>query len=259
MSDVAIIPPNRGGRPRGSKGNGKSHNERVARVQRKSELARLEIAESRAVAKAELERDAERLRSNIAVQIAQRTNSQAQRVIDTYEAQEQKRAPQLQIDQTPIFWILISIAVAVFLATAALTADGTIGAAEAARFSIPWFSYILFFVFEASTLGFMLMYYVRGSRIDILTGERIKSGQWFFAMIVSAVLTVVLSTYHVLDLYEYDWLNVDMWFGVGIRVTAATFFVLISKGIAGVIFAKALDLKQVARIGQYDEIEEFQG
>lgn len=247
MSMVVVQPsePSKRGRPAGSSGNGKTVREMEDRVKRID----ASVAVKRRIAQAELEVQAEKARTEMAIQIADRRTAQANRVIQTYEAQEKVRAPQLQIDQKPIFWILIGIATLVFLSTAALTADGTIGAAESARFGITWFSYILFFVFEASTLGFMLMYYIRGSRIDILTGKRVEARQWFVAMLFSAVLTVVLSTYHVLDLYEYEWSNIDMWFGIGIRVTAATFFVIISKGIAGVIFAKALDLNEIARIG----------
>lgn len=255
---TVVIPapePKRGGRPVGSRGNGKTHRERIDRIQRRAEVSQMEIAESRAVAKAQLDADMERARANIAVQIADRTTKQAQRVIATYEAQEVKRAPQIQVDQPFTFWTLTALAGLTFLATALLTADGTIGAAEAAEFAVPAFSFVLFLVFEVATLAFMLMYYMRGSRIDIITGQRIPAVQWFVAMVVASVLTILLSTYHVLDVYDYDWTNIDMWVGTLIRVTASVFFVLISKGIAGVLFAKALDLKQVARIGQIEEDE----
>ena len=238
------------------RGNGKTHNERLARIARRSEASQMEIAESRAVRKAQLDADMERSRANIAVQIAERTTSQAQRVIDKYEAQETARAPQLQIDQKPVFWVMLSLGILVFLATAILTADGTIGAATSARFGVAQFAYILFFVFEAATLLFMLFYYVRGSRIDIITGKRVPAAQWFVAMVFASIFTVALSAYHVLDLYEYDWESIDMWVGIGIRIVASVFFVLTSKGIAGVLFAKALDLQQVSRIGQVREIEE---
>lgn len=242
---VPVNPERRRGRPSGASGNGKTIREMEERVKKID----AQVAIKHRLAQANLEIKAAESRAEMAIAIADRRKAQADRVIETYEAQEVVRAPQLQIDQKPIFWILIVIAGAVFLSTALLTADGTIGAAESARFGIDWFSYILFFVFEASTLGFMLMYYIRGSRIDIITGQRVKASQWFVAMLISAILTVVLSTYHVLDLYGYAWGSIDMWFGIGIRITAATFFVIISKGIAGVIFAKALDLNEIAKIG----------
>ena len=252
--EPAQPPANRGGRPKGSKGNGKLLEDRLARIDRRKQTGLAEIEESRAIAQARLEQQAEKARADLAVQISERATRQANRVIEKYEQQEAARSPQFQIDTRVTLGILVSLAVITFITTAMLTADGTIGAAAAARFAIDWFGFVLFGVFEVATLAFMLMYYVRGSRIDIITGDRIPASQWFVAMLFASGLTVALSTYHVLDLYDYDWGSIEMWVGIGIRVTASLFFVLISKGIAGVLFAKALDLHQVARIGQVQEI-----
>lgn len=216
------------------RGNGKTVNERVERAKRNFDVERTE-----------LEIAAERAQLTVLQEITRRKELQRARVNDLYAKQEEKRAPQRQIDQSFVLWLLIGLAALTFVTTAMLTADGTIGAAASARFAVPWFSYILFGAFEIAILAFMLMYYVLGSRVETSgkrEGKPVRAGQWFFAMIVTASLTVSLSVYHVLDLYNYDFTSVDMWFGIGIRLAVAVFFVLISKGIAGVVFAKAIRL-----------------
>lgn len=223
-------PTNRGGRPRGSRGNGKTAQEKLRRI----ENAKL-------VRAAEIEAQAQAARDKVRAEIELRREASQARKFDLYDAQESKRAPQFQIDQKGTLYILGALAIITFLTTAILTADGTIGAAESARFAFPAFGFILFGAFEVAILAFMLMYYVLGSRVDY-DGNRVKSGQWFVAMVVAAGLTVALSVYHVLDLYGYDWLSVDMWFGIGIRLAVAVFFVLVSKGVANVLFAKAVSL-----------------
>lgn len=223
---------------RGTRGNGKTEKEMQARLGRIDAQKQIK----RAVAQAELEAQAAKAQSELAIKIAERREAQASRVLEVYEHQEKKRAPQFQIDQTPVLALLGALAAITFLTTAALTADGTIGAAEAAMFALPWFGFILFGAFEVAILAFMLTYYVQGSRIDIQTGKPIPATKWFVAMIAASALTVILSAYHVLDLYAYDWNSIDMWIGIGIRLTVAVFFVLVSKGIASVLFAKAIAL-----------------
>lgn len=169
-----------------------------------------------------------------------RTQDQARR--DRYAKQEAKRASQFQIDQPGTLFLLVGLAAFTFLTTAVLTADGTIGSSVAARFAFEWMGFLLFGAFEVAILAFMLMYYVLGSRINIETGEREKATRWFVAMVAVSALTVLLSAYHVLDLYDYDWLSIDMWFGIGIRLAVSTLFVLVSKGISGVLFARAVRL-----------------
>lgn len=223
----ATNPP---GRPRGSRGNGKTAREKLARIENQKR-----------VRAAEIEAQAQAARDKVRAEVELRREASAIRKFDLYDAQERARAPQFQIDQRGTLYLLAGLAVVTFLTTAILTADGTIGAAASARFAFPAFGFILFGAFEVAILAFMLMYYVLGSRVDY-DGNRIKSVQWFVAMVVTSAITVLLSLYHVLDLYEYEWLSVDMWVGIGIRVAVAVFFVLVSKGIATVLFARAVSL-----------------
>jgi hypothetical protein len=232
-------PAGRGpGRPKGSRGNGRTAREKIARIENATLVRRAEIAAQ-----------AQEARDRVLSEVERRRAGQSERVFTTYEAQESKRSPQFQIDQRGTLLLLIGLAVFTFLTTAALTADGTIGASISARFAFEWMGYLLFGAFEVAILAFMLMYYVRGSRIDILTGERMRAGQWFFAMVAVSALTVGLSAYHVMDLYDYEWSSIDMWFGIGIRLAVSTIFVLVAKGIAGVLFARALDLNEIVRVG----------
>jgi hypothetical protein len=227
---IAIQEPNPPGRPRGSRGNGKTAREKLARIENQKR-----------VRAAEIEAQAQAARDKVRAEIELRREAAAIRKFDLYDAQERARAPQFQIDQRGTLYLLAGLAVVTFLTTAILTADGTIGAAASAKFAFPAFGFILFGAFEVAILAFMLMYYVLGSRVDY-DGNRIKSVQWFVAMVVTSAITVLLSLYHVLDLYEYEWLSVDMWVGIGIRVAVAVFFVLVSKGIATVLFARAVSL-----------------
>ena len=261
---TVVIPqqtPSQPGRPRGSRGNGKTMNEMVKREERK--LARIEmetragqalvthelrtpLAVVRAYADLLAERfnaaDAEALAAaeDIAKITALRAEQRA-RVAELYAKQESARAPQFQIDQRVTLWTLSALAAIMFVAAAVLTADGTIGSAIAARFAWPWMGYLLFGVFEIAILVFMLLYYVRGSRVDY-DGKRVSSLHWFAAMVFAASVTVAASAYHVMDLYNYDFASIDLWVGIGLRVIAALFFVLVSKGLASVIFAKSIAL-----------------
>lgn len=216
--------------PRARRGNGKTAREKLARIEA-----------ARQVRAAEIEAQGQAARDKIRAEIETRREAAQVRKFELYDEQEKARAPQFQIDQRGTLYLLGALAAVTFLATAILTADGTIGAAASARFAVPWFGYILFGAFEIAILAFMLMYYVLGSRVDY-DGKRIKSTQWFVAMVVAAGFTVLLSAYHVLDVYGWEWTNVDMWIGIGIRLTVAVFFVAVSKGIATTIFAKSVNL-----------------
>ncbi len=229
---IPQMPPekSKGGRPRGSRGNGKTMNEMVAREERK--LARIEM-ETRA--------NQARAAAEDIAKITELRAQQKARVAELYAKQEEARAPQFQIDQRVTLWLLSGLAAVMFIAAAVLTADGTIGSSVAARFAWPWMGYLLFGVFEVAILVFMLLYYVRGSRVDY-DGQRVSSLHWFWAMVFASAVTVGASAYHVMDLYNYNFTSIDLWVGIGLRVIAALFFVLVSKGLAGVIFAKSISL-----------------
>lgn len=157
-----------------------------------------------------------------------------------YLKQEAKRAEQVQIDQKGTLWLLGGLGIVTFLTTAVLTADGTIGSAATARFAYPWMGFLLFGAIEVAILAFMLLYYVRGSRVDIETGKPQPALQWFVASVFASAIAVAASVYHVAELYEFDLSDPDLWVGAALRTVIAVFFVLISKGLASVIFAKAL-------------------
>ena len=225
---MAVPEPGKPGRPKGSRGNGKTMQEITAREKRKLALI-------------EFERQAEEARSS-ANEIAKITAIRAQqreRKMELYEKQEVKRAPQFQIDQKPTLWLLAILAGVMFLTTAALTADGTIGAAASARYEVEWFGYLLFGAIEFAILTFMLIYYLKGSRVDY-DGEQENATWWFVGMVAASAVAAGLSVYHVLDVYNFDLSSVEAWVGIAIRLTTTIFFVLISKGIASVLFAKAV-------------------
>lgn len=230
VENMTITSPNLGGRPRGTTGNGKSAKERIARAKRE-----FEVEEHKA------ELDAKRVEVSLLQATTSRKSEQAKRVHEKYVVQEERRAPQFQIDQRGTLILLASLAGIMFITTAVLTADGTIGSAAAARYAFPWFGFLLFGAIEVAVLVFLLVYYVRGSRINY-DGTPVKAAQWFVAMIVASIVAVGASVYHVIDLYAYDWASIDMWVGIGLRLTTTVFFVLVAKAVATVLFAKAVRL-----------------
>ena len=212
------------------RGNGKTAKEMLQREERRLAIQQIE-ARAR-----EAQSEADSLNKVREIRAAQRALK-----FDRYEQQEQKRASQFQIDQKATIILLLALTAVTFLATAVLTADGTIGAAAAAEFISPQFAFILFGAYEVAILVFMLLFYVIGSRIDD-DGNPIPAVHWFVAMVVASSLTAMLSVYHVLDIYNYEWTNIDMWVGVIIRLSVAVFFVIVSKGAASALFAKAVNL-----------------
>jgi len=224
---MTIVIPQPPERQPAKRGNGKTLKEMREREERK--LAKIEFDKNATEAVSAAEEIA---------RITQIRARQKERVFEVYDKQEAKRAPQFQIDQAFTLWLLIGLATVMFIATAVLTADGTIGAATTAEYFSPVLGYVLFGSIEVAVLVFMLLYYVRGSRVDY-DGKRVSSWQWFAAMVAASVAAASLSIYHVLDLYSFDGSR-DMWVGVGIRTITSVFFVLVSKGLASVIFAKAV-------------------
>lgn len=221
-----VIPPQQPGKAPAKRGNGKTLKE-IAERETKS-LARIDMERNLATAR-DMAADA--------TKIANLRRQQKEGVFERYDKQERKRVEPFQIDQKITLVILGVLAALTFIVTGVLTADGTIGASTAARFALPWFGYLLFGAFEIGTLAFMLMYYVNGSRIDY-EGKRVPAGRWFVAMVATSGLTAMLSVYHVLDVYQYDWLSIAMWAGIVIRLALAVLFVIVSKGVANVLFGR---------------------
>lgn len=221
---------NVGGRPKGSTGNGKTLKEMAAREERS--LARIDMERRAGEARAAAE-DVSRI-------VALRAQ-QKERLHEQYTVQETKRAPQVQIDQAVTLIVLGVLGAIMFVASAVLTADGTIGSATAAHYAVPWFGFLLFGSIEIAILVFLLVYYVLGSRVDY-DGNPVRATQWFVAMVIGSVVAVALSAYHVLDVYHFDWTNISLWVGVGIRLVTTVFFVFCAKACARVLFAKAIRL-----------------
>lgn len=222
--------------------NGEQYEVAVRRPHSKTARKKLDsIERKRLIHAAELEARAQAAQDNMRAEIEKRREVALNRKLDLYDAQEAARAPQFQIDQRATLYVLGALTVITFITTAILTADGTIGAAQAAKFALPAFGFILFGAFEVAILMFMLMYYVLGSRVDY-DGNRVPHVRWFVAMVVATSLTAILSVYHVLDVYGWQVSNVNMWVGAGIRLAVAVFFVLCSKGLATTLFAKAVQL-----------------
>jgi hypothetical protein len=227
---MTMVPRPEPGRPSVIAESTRKKREDAARADR--QVTRIRLDQATAEARAQ----AEELKRTMAIRAAQRAHR-----IDLHEKQEAVRAPQFQIDQRGTLFLLLGLTTIMFITSAVLSADGTIGASTAAHYAVGWFGYLLFGAVEVAVLVFMLSYYILGSRTDY-EGNPVRATQWFVAMIVASFMAVGLSVFHVLDVYRFDWSSIEMWVGVAIRLAVTIFFVVCSKAAATVLFAKPVRL-----------------
>lgn len=165
-------------------------------------------------------------------QRAERKEAQLQ--ADRWIAQEQKRAHRFQIDQNGTLYLLVTLVGLSFLATAALTADGTIASAAYAQLQFGWMSVLYFAALEIAALAFLILYLVIGSR------EAERPALWFKLLVADTILIVGTNVFHVLDAYGFDWDSPELWAGVVLRSVVPVFFVLLGHGLSEAVFAKAV-------------------
>lgn len=170
-----------------------------------------------------------------------KARTQKQKAVDLqqkrYEEQERKRAPRVQIDQSPVLWLLEALVAVSFAATVVLVANGTYAVSQFIGLPLEWLGWLVFFGIEVMVLISLLFYLILESRGD-------NSKMWFGIMIGYSVVTIITNAFHTLEFWEFAWLEPRMWAGVVLSTAVPLSFVLATKGLSSVVFAKAIRLEE---------------
>jgi hypothetical protein len=159
-----------------------------------------------------------------------------------FEAQESRRAPKLQVDQSVVMtgW-LATIAVA-FVASAVISFNGITAISAYVGLSADWMQYLFFFFVELMYLIFLVAYLVLASRTDEVTGLPEKTFGVQFWMWVFAGIAIASNGFHTLDFWEFAYTEPRMWAGFVLSVSAPVAIIMASKLASRVVFAKAVAL-----------------
>jgi hypothetical protein len=151
-----------------------------------------------------------------------------------YEAQEEKRAPRIQIDQviTLNSW-LIGVLIA-FVASAIVSFNGITSVAEFVGLSGGWMAYLFFFFVELMYLLFLVAYLILESR-ENETSRGALAGMIFFATIA-----VLANAVHTFDYWGWAFMEPRAWAGVVLSISAPIAIISASKMASRVIFARPI-------------------
>jgi hypothetical protein len=161
--------------------------------------------------------------------------------VERYEAQESKRAPRIQVDQSVVLtsWIL-GIAIA-FLASAIVSFNGITSVATFVGLSQAWMASLFFFFVEIMYLLFLIAYLILASRIDEDgVPENVRGAFW--GMVSFGGIAVLANGFHTFDYWEWAWEEPRMWAGVILSISAPIAIISASKMASRVVFAKAVKL-----------------
>lgn len=158
-----------------------------------------------------------------------------------YEAQEAKRAPKIQVDQSIVLnsWI-IGIAVA-FLASAVVSFNGITSVAVFVGLSAAWMASLFFFFVEIMYLLFLIAYLILSSRLDEDGVEENVRGA-FWGMVAFGGIAVLANAFHTFDYWQWAWSEPRMWAGTILSVSAPIAIISASKMASRVVFAKSVKL-----------------
>lgn len=166
---------------------------------------------------------------------------EAKKRVERYEAQESKRAPRIQVDQSVVLtsWIL-GIAIA-FLASAIVSFNGITSVATFVGLSQAWMASLFFFFVEIMYLLFLIAYLILASRIDEDgVPENVRGAFW--GMVSFGGIAVLANGFHTFDYWEWAWAEPRMWAGVILSISAPVAIISASKMASRVVFAKAVRL-----------------
>jgi len=156
-----------------------------------------------------------------------------------YEAQENKRAKKIQIDQSVVLWSwLIGIGIA-FLASAIVSFNGITAVAVFVGLSQAWMASLFFFFIEVMYLLFLMAYLILASRVDV-DGKPEKTNGALFGMISFGGIAVLANAFHTFDYWQWAWMEPRMWGGVILSVSAPIAIISASKMASRIVFAKAI-------------------
>lgn len=151
-----------------------------------------------------------------------------------YEAQEEKRAPRIQVDQafTLNAW-LIAVTIA-FVSSAIVSFNGITSVAVFVGLSVNWMAYLFFFFIELMYLLFLVAYLILESR------ENEDSRGALAGMIFFAAIAVLANAFHTFDYWEWDFTEPRAWAGVILSISAPIAIISASKMASRVIFARPI-------------------
>lgn len=183
-----------------------------------------------------------------------RRKSDAQRIkeavqstqVDRYIAQEAKRATRWQIDQNGTLIGLAVLAGLSFIGSVIVTLDGTVKVAvDTMRYGEEvWKGYAVYAAIEVAILALLVIYLVVGSRPSEKDPNKpATSWGWFVAMLAFSGVTVLSQVFKVLTAWEFEWSSPSMYVGILLSIVVPLSYVLISKALSTVVFARAIFLK----------------
>jgi hypothetical protein len=158
---------------------------------------------------------------------------------ERYEAQEQRRAPKVQIDQKIVLWTWITGIAIAFIASAIVSFNGITSVAYFVGLSVDWMAGLFFFFIELMYLLFLVAYLVLASRVDE-HGKQEKTWGAIWGMIAFGGIAVLANGFHTLDYWAWDIYEPRMWAGVVLSISAPIAIISASKMASRVVFAKAI-------------------
>jgi hypothetical protein len=161
--------------------------------------------------------------------------------LESYQLQESRRAPKVQIDQKVVLWSWILGVSIAFISSAVVSFNGITSVAYFVGLSADWMAGLFFFFIELMYLLFLVAYLVLASRIDE-EGKTEKTWGAITGMIVFGGIAVLANAFHTLDYWGWDNLEPRMWAGTILSISAPIAIISASKLASRVVFARAIKL-----------------
>lgn len=162
--------------------------------------------------------------------------------MERYLQQESKRATRPQIDQNGTLYLSIALSVITFLASAALVANGTIAVAIFMGLAADWLAWLVFGALEVAILTFLLFYLMIGSRSEEQGGGEKSARLWFRLMVAFSGIVILANGFHAVEYWDFQWAEPRMYVGMVLAMIVPLSYVLVSKGLSTVVFAKPIKI-----------------
>lgn len=172
----------------------------------------------------------------------QNKNAVQKQNIDRYLQQESRRATRPQIDQNGTLYLSIALTVITFLASAALVANGTIAVAAYMGLAYEWLAWLVFGALEVAILTFLLFYLMIGSRSVEQGGGDRAAAPWFALMVSWSAIVIIANGFHAIEFWNFDWTEPRLYVGTLLAMIVPLSYVLVSKGLSTVVFAKPIKM-----------------
>jgi hypothetical protein len=162
--------------------------------------------------------------------------------MERYLQQESKRATRPQIDQNGTLYLSITLTVITFIASAALVANGTIAVAAFMGLAFDWLAWLVFGALEVAILTFLLFYLMIGSRSEEQGGGERAARPWFALVVAFSGIVIIANGFHAIEYWNFDWSEPRLYVGAVLAMIVPLSYVLVSKGLSTVVFAKPIKM-----------------